>query len=132
MRTLVRALFAVLDARTAGAFSREYQLINRTQWESPQRIGELQIARLRDLLEHSERHVPFYRQRFADYGVRAADLHDLSDLRRFPLLKKAEVLANNAALVAETARSDLVRKATGGSTGERVVFYRSEIGRAHV
>lgn len=130
MRTLVRALFAVLDARTAGAFSREYQLINRTQWQSPQSIVELQIARLRDLLDHAERHVPFYQQHFADYGVHAADLHDLSDLRRFPLLTKAEVLANNESLIAETGRRDIVRKATGGSTGERVVFYRSAEGMA--
>jgi len=130
LRTLVRALFAVLDARTAGAFSREYQLINRTQWQSPQSIVELQIARLRDLLDHAERHVPFYQQHFADYGVHAADLHDLSDLRRFPLLTKAEVLANNESLIAETGRRDIVRKATGGSTGERVVFYRSAEGMA--
>ena len=123
---MVRGLFALFDARTRGAFSREYELINRIQWESPERVHDLQVARLRELLVHAERHVPFYRRRFAEHGIRAAELRDLTDLPRFPLLTKAEVLAQGDSMVSEIAPRGLVRKATGGSTGERVVFYRRD------
>lgn len=120
----------MLDARTRGAFSREFQLITSSQWESPQQIALLQVRRLRDLVSHAERNVPFYGRRFAEHGVRAADLQDLTDLRRFPFLSKGDVLSNVDALIASTEAHGLVRKATGGSTGERVTFYRSGEGMA--
>ena len=130
MTLRIRTLFRALDARTRGAFSREYELISRSQWDTPQRIRELQHSRLRDLLQRAEMHVPFYARRFAEHGVHAADLRDLSDLRRFPLLTKAHVLDNGAALISNAEQRNLVRKVTGGSTGERVVFYRTPEGMA--
>ena len=69
----VRGLFTLFDLRSGGAFSREYRTILRTQWDTPDRVRGLQFERLRALLQHAERHVPFYQQRFAEYGVRAAD-----------------------------------------------------------
>jgi phenylacetate-CoA ligase len=121
----VRALFAVLDARSRGAFSREYDLITRSQWESPDRVRALQLERLVVLLRHAERYVPFYGRRFAEHGVRASEIKDFTDFERIPPLTKAEVVANpDALLSAAGSRSMLTRKATGGSTGERMVFYR--------
>jgi phenylacetate-coenzyme A ligase PaaK-like adenylate-forming protein len=125
MRLRVRTLFALLDLRSRGAFSKEYDLISRSQWESPDRVRELQLERLRSLVGHAERHVPFYQRRFAEHGIRASDIKDLRDFERIPPLEKAEVLANAEALLStDRRRSLLTRKATGGSTGERMVFYR--------
>ena len=117
MNPRVRALFAVLDARTRGAFSREYDLITRIQ--------ALQLERLVALLRHAARHVPFYGRRFAEHGLRASEIKDFGDFERVPTLTKADVVADPDALLSATgARSMLTRKATGSSTGERMVFYR--------
>jgi phenylacetate-CoA ligase len=65
------------------------------------------------------------RRRFAEHGVRAAEMRAPSDLQRIPLLDKAEVMADSDALLSRGGGSALLtRKATGGSTGERMVFYR--------
>src|SRR5712691_10429101 len=76
------------------------------------------------LLRHAERDVPFYQERFAEYGVRAADVKDFADFRRIPTLSKQDVVTNPERLLSPHGRSMVTRKATGGSTGERVVFYR--------
>ena len=120
----VRALFALLDLRSGGAFSREYDTILRSQWLQPEQVAALQFERLRALLQHAERNVPFYRARFADYGIRAADVKDLGDFQRVPILTKDDVVANVDGLLVGAGRPLLTRKATGGSTGERTVFYR--------
>ena len=120
----VRGLFTLLDLRSGGAFSREYDTITRTQWEEPAALENLQFERLTALLRHAERHVPFYQQRFADHGVRAADIKDFTDFERIPTLSKQDVVHNVDRLLARSGRSMVTRKATGGSTGERMVFYR--------
>ena len=124
MNPRVRALFTLLDLRSRGAFSREYDTIVRTQWQPPAQVAALQFERLRALLRHAERNVPFYRARFAEYGIRPADVKDLSDFQRVPVLTKEDVVANVDRVLAGAGSSLLTRKATGGSTGERMVFYR--------
>jgi phenylacetate-CoA ligase len=69
--------------------------------------------------------VPFYARRFAEYGFRASSVTDVADLARLPPLEKAEVVAQPEAFLAQDrSRAMVTRKATGGSTGERMVFYR--------
>src|SRR5439155_6255628 len=117
----VRALFALLDLRSGGAFSREYRTILRTQWDTPDRVRALQFERLTALLQHAERHVPFYQQRFAEYGVRATDVKDFGDFARIPTLTKRDVVENADRVLSRARRGAVTRKATGGSTGERRV-----------
>src|ERR1041385_2481172 len=120
----VRGLFMLLDLRSGGAFSREYRTILRTQWDTPDRVRALKFERLTVLLRHAERHVPLYQQRFAEYGVRAADVKDFADFARLPTLTKRDVVENAERVLSTTRRGPVTRKATGGSTGERMVFYR--------
>ena len=121
----LRALFTLLDARTHGAFSREYEFIIQHQWEPAARIREQQFSRLTALLRHADKNVPFYGKRFAEYGVRVAEIKDFADFERVPSLTKSQVVANADQLLSTVgSRSLLTRKVTGGSTGERVVFYR--------
>ena len=127
----VRALFTLLDLRSGGAFGRELDTIERSQWQSPTQIRELQLTRLLALLRHAESAVPFYARRFAEHAVRAADIKSLDDLTRVPPLEKRDVVKDPDALLARAGGGAmLTRKATGGSTGERMVFYRDAAGMA--
>ncbi|WP_437278323.1 phenylacetate--CoA ligase family protein [Sorangium sp. So ce375] len=73
-------------------------------------------------LHFAERHVPFYRARFAEYGVRAASVKAPEDLLRFPVLTKADLRAHGQDLLAEGFVGRLYASGTGGSTGEPVQF----------
>lgn len=96
--------------------------LEQTQWWSPERLQELQVQRLRALLEQAGRHVPYYRQLFRDLGFDPARVQSLADLQQLPFLTKPIIRANTEALRHEQAR-DLARFNTGGSSGEPLIFF---------
>src|SRR6202020_2374964 len=73
-------------------------------------------------LRSAEQHVPFYRRRFAEYGVSASQVKAPEDLARFPVLTKEDLRAHGPELVAEGLPRRLHRSNTSGSTGEPARF----------
>lgn len=97
-------------------------------WPLPE-LQQLQAERLRALLLHAQRQVPYYREAFARSGFDPArDFHGVPDLVRLPLLDKAAIRENIEALKADNAQN-LVRYNTGGSTGAPLTFF---VGRHRV
>ncbi len=96
--------------------------LEQTQWWSPDRLAQLQLQRLRSLLQQAAQHVPYYRDLFARTGFEPAAVTSLADLQRLPLLGKAEIRANADALKADNAVG-LARFNTGGSSGEPLIFF---------
>ena len=78
--------------------------------------------RLQRLVQSAYDHVPYYRRLMQDRGFKPSDVESLSDLKRFPLLTKAEIRAHTDEFKADNARG-LSRFNTGGSSGEPLVFY---------
>lgn len=95
--------------------------LERTQWLDAAELEALQLRRLRALLVEAGTHVPYYRRRFAEIGFDPAQLHQLSDLQRLPLLGKAEVRAEPDAFRHDHAKP-LARQTTGGSSGTPFAF----------
>jgi len=96
--------------------------LEASQWWDRDRIGRVQLERLRALVDAARRNVPYYRRVLADVGVDAASLRSLADLARLPFLTKALIRANLDELKADGA-PPLKRYNTGGSSGEPLVFY---------
>lgn len=98
---------------------KDYQ---RDQWLSPEQIAALQWQRLKRLLERCEREVPYYQHRWRELGITVADIHNLDDYARLPVLTKADIRQHFDEMKAESCRDHLLYKATGGSTGEPMRF----------
>jgi phenylacetate-CoA ligase len=96
--------------------------LEQSQWWSPEQLRAHQDFRLRELVEHAARHVPYYRADFAGRDIDPAAFAGVADLARLPFLTKAIVRANTTALVSERA-GRLSRLNTGGSSGEPLIFY---------
>ena len=94
----------------------------RNQWLAPEQIAELQWRKLKTLLEHCYREVPYYRRRWNEIGATPADIRTPADYARLPVLTKADIRANFEELAAESWRGRILYKATGGSTGEPLRF----------
>ena len=90
----------------------------RDQWFSPDALAALQMERLKALLAHCDREVPYYRRRWRELGIRPDDIRSLDDYARLPVLTKADIRENFADLQASSLRGTLLFKRTGGSTGE--------------
>jgi len=90
--------------------------LERSQWEAPDRLRQVQWAKLRKLLVHAAARVPYYRTLFRDLDLRIEEMQAPEDLARIPLLTKHAVRDRGAQLVAEGAVR-LSRRRTSGSTG---------------
>lgn len=93
-----------------------------SQYWPPERLEALRGARLKALLSHAGRHVPYYRDLFARIGFEPAAVASTADIRRLPFLDKPIIRANTEALKSDQAR-DLARFNTGGSSGEPLIFF---------
>ncbi|MDE2305557.1 MAG: phenylacetate--CoA ligase, partial [Gammaproteobacteria bacterium] len=85
-------------------------------------LRALQLQRLRWSLEHAYEHVAHYRRSFDAAGVHPADLRDLADLARFPLMGKAELREHYPFGLFAVPREQVVRvHASSGTTGKPTV-----------
>ena len=109
----------VLRRRKTLAYLAEYE---RNQWLAPEQIAELQWRKLKALLEHCHREVPYYRKQWTALGVTPDDIKTPADYARLPLLTKADIRTNFEDLKAESWKGRILYKATGGSTGEPLRF----------
>lgn len=94
--------------------------LGQTQWLPPAELRQLQLRRLRRLLAHATDHVGYWRERLAEAGVSADDVHGLEDLQRVPILGK-DALRENLCFDLVSDGSDkrgMVKLTTSGATGE--------------
>jgi phenylacetate-coenzyme A ligase PaaK-like adenylate-forming protein len=94
------------------------------QWRPAEEIEALQWERLQKLLRHAYETVPYYREAFQTVGFQPDDIRSAADFARSPILEKATVREQGDRLISTAFnRKQLIRSATGGSTGEPMRFY---------
>jgi len=90
-----------------------------SEWYSAEEIHCMQVRRLRALVNHAYRYVPYYQALFKKAGVHPCDVQGLEDLRFLPVTTKATIRADSNAFFADNiAMFKPNYKSTGGSTGE--------------
>lgn len=95
----------------------------RSQWWSTDKIRDYQRARLLALLRHAVEHVPFY----AALGVPARELRSIEDIRRFPIVTKADLQARPDDFLSDAFEKSRLRcSRSSGTTGEPTVTYFDE------
>ena len=94
----------------------------RDQWLSPEQLATLQWQRLKRLLEHCYREVPYYQRQWRELGITPDDIRSLDDYARLPMLTKADIRAHGDELEARSWRKRMLYKNTSGSTGEPLRF----------
>lgn len=98
----------------------------KTQFLPPALLQDLQLRRLRDLVEHAYRQCPFYRRRFDRAGLGPEDVRRLEDLSALPALEKTDIQKHRDRMTAHKwPASDLIANHTGGSTGRPLSFFLS-------
>lgn len=97
--------------------------LEEKQWWQADRLRELQIKKLRALLEHAQKISPFYARIFAESGFDPLKVHALEDLRGIPTLSKAVIRENLDQMTWKGCPGGLHRYNTGGSSGEPLIFY---------
>lgn len=93
------------------------------QWWPVSDLAALKFKKLKDLLIHAQRNIPFYAKRFADAGFDPRVMTRIEDFKVLPVLKKADIRKNIDKMKWAKSPGGLTRYNTGGSSGEPLVFY---------
>ncbi len=114
-RHLVQPLMAW---RSGSRHLRHLRLLQERQWNPPETIQAQQCEAVRRLFFHAYDTVPYYRSLFITHGWHPSDFRSLEDLQHLPVLTKADIRANAAALRSSAFDANAVTlKTTSGSTG---------------
>ena len=82
-------------------------------------MEEWQINKIRELLKHANKTVPYYRKLFKNIDFKPDDFCNLKDIEAIPFLTKEIIRENYDDLISEEYRNDdLSFMTTGGSTGD--------------
>lgn len=97
-----------------------YQVYKKSQWYDREQLDQYRVAKLRRLIAHCERHIPFYRDHLRRERLSAADVDSLEVLKAFPVVDKTILRSEYARFISPpgTVRSSIRISRTGGTTGE--------------
>lgn len=125
---LRRKVFEPLYCAQSGSQRLVYERrIEETQFWDEKRLRELQWQRLGEMLEFAYINNGFYRARFDAAGIRPQDIKTLEDMRRLPILTKAEIRRYASEMLSHGfQREKLLCFKTGGSTGKSLELYITE------
>src|SRR5690606_14477809 len=96
--------------------------LERSQWWDPARLEQLRVERLRALLRHAARTCLWYAAEWQARGLNAEDLRGTAELGAWPVIARATLRQHREAMCSTDPSVDLIRKATGGSSGVPLQF----------
>ncbi len=111
--------------RYTGDFNRILNLVRESRQWSPEKIEAYQSEHLFNIVRHCRQHVPYYQERFAEWGLHENDITSTSDLTKLPVLTKQELRANPESFKAP-GHPGFMTQQTSGSTGTPLVLEVNE------
>jgi phenylacetate-CoA ligase len=102
-----------------------FETLRKTQWLDAAAMRELQDEKLRRLVRHAYRNVPYYRRQMQDRKLRPEDIRGQADLHKLPFLSKADIRKHlYFDIMSENHdKAQILKISTSGSTGEPFVCY---------
>jgi len=102
-----------------------FDILQKSQWLSRAQMRELQDEKLRRLVRHAYRNVPYYRERMREAKLHPRDIRGQADLHKLPFLTKNDVRRHlHFDILSENHdKAQVLRISTSGSTGEPFVCY---------
>jgi len=107
--------------------------LQRSQWKRRDQLAEAQGRRLRELVNHAYRNVPFYHELFREAGVDPDSITGAASIRKLPILTKERV--RSTPLKQRTAagfdESCCMPRSTSGSTGIPITVLEEPRAKSH-
>lgn len=98
--------------------SGEIRFLASSEWLSEKELYDLQNNKLKLLIEHCYRNVPYYKRVFDNLGITPNDIQTREDLSKLPILTKQIIKENFNDLISSDIKSrKQIDGSTGGSTG---------------
>jgi phenylacetate-CoA ligase len=121
---ILRLAFQLVYARTARM--RYFDRLWSSQFGDERMLDDLVEDKLRRLVDHAYRHVPYYRRLFDERNLSPDCIRVPSDLGKIPVLTRSDVQSRLSELRAVTSASKIRVNHSGGSTGHPVTVYQDQ------
>lgn len=124
LKSHLRAL-TIQALRTGWTYQRMLRQLNETQYYSKARLTEYKNQKLRRMILHCYKNVPYYRETFQRLGLTPDDIRTTDDLQKLPFIDKHIVRENFEKFVSTKGIKSLAFPGyTSGSTGMPCKFLR--------
>ncbi len=98
------------------------QELEESQWWTRQQLEELQLKRLRSMLEHCYEHSRYFKQLWDSRGLQPVQVESLADFANWPITSRETMRDYAQEIRICSSRIGCVRKSTGGSSGMPLEF----------
>jgi|TARA_Y100000034_G_C6891421_1_gene410172 phenylacetate-CoA ligase len=104
-----------------------YKLLKKMENWPIEKIHEFQYEKLKKILEHAYKNVPFYKELWDKHKVKPSDVKSLKDLEKLPIITKDDILKNYSKIFAinKNYKNNMYRDSSGTS-GKPIKFYHDE------
>jgi phenylacetate-CoA ligase len=109
--------------RRGPLFYRLLAELQANETKNSEKLWAMQEQRLQQIVTHAAKHVPFYRDLFAQLGVEPTAIGTLQDLSLLPLIDKWDVQGRETQFVSQTYGFK-IQAHSGGTTGTPMRVYR--------
>lgn len=116
-------LFPIAERIQKSSVLKEYNFLKKSEWWSRDEIEHYQNQRLKKLINHCFKNVPYYARLFREKNLTPEDIQNTNDFKKIPILTK-DIIRNNF----DNFKSNDIDKriffleASGGSTGTPLRF----------
>jgi phenylacetate-CoA ligase len=108
---------------------RELRRLEQSQFWPLQQTEQLQLDRLRDIVQHARETTQYYRHSLKEHGH---ELDSLAQLRQLPVVTKRDIRERAGEFFSSAIPRDrMVEARTGGSTGRALIVYFDERCQEH-
>jgi phenylacetate-CoA ligase len=116
---LIRGFESGIKRRKTYPYWRE---LERSQWLPQTDLRAMQLASLRQVMEHAATNCPYYRDTWLVQGLEPRDIRSLADVQHWPIIDRETIWLYRRQMRAALPGMKLIKKATGGSSGVPLEF----------
>jgi len=105
-----------------------YKKIIKTQWLKSDKIQEMQLKKIKQLVIYANNCIPFYKKLYNKLGIDPESIKSLDNFKKLPIITKDDIRKNIEELRSiKFDKRELKKSATGGSTGIPMPYYHTKL-----
>lgn len=126
-----RLLMILLDLVKNTQVTRNYDFFMKSISFDRKQMLNLQLEKLKRIINHSYNSVPYYKQLFDSIGLQPNDILIIDDLNKVPILGRDVIQNNNNLLISNLFNKKKLNKgSSSGTTGIPIEYYSDKHGNS--
>jgi len=112
-----------IERRLGKQFTETLNLLKESQFWDEEKLKKYQWNKLKNIVEYSYAHVPYYKKLFDKLKIMPDDIKDHSDFAQLPFLTKPIIEKNfNQLIATNIPKNRILYARTGGTSGKPLIF----------